>query len=93
MARTGHFRANSLLRESLAQDFDLAERDVFEFGGTQCDGLVASVLARLSFLAESATALPHVDDAQRRFTMLDFYCTPHIISQAPIQTRAIRNRL
>jgi hypothetical protein len=47
MARTGHFRANSLLRESLTQDFDLAERDVFEFGGTQCDGLVASVLARL----------------------------------------------
>jgi len=45
--RTRHFRARSLLRESLAQDIDLAERDVFEFGGRHCDHIVASVLARL----------------------------------------------
>jgi RNA polymerase sigma-70 factor, ECF subfamily len=45
--RSRHFRAKSLLRESLAQDIDLAERDLFEFGGTNCAGVVASVLARL----------------------------------------------
>lgn len=46
--RSRHFRAKSLLRESLAQEVDLAERDLFEFGGTQCDRVVTSVLARLS---------------------------------------------
>ena len=46
--RSRHFRARSLLRESLAQAFDLAERDVFEFGGAQCDRIVASVLSKLS---------------------------------------------
>jgi RNA polymerase sigma-70 factor (ECF subfamily) len=45
--RTRHFRARSLLRESIAQDLDLAERDVFEFGGLHCDRVVAAVLARL----------------------------------------------
>jgi len=45
--RTRHFRAKSLLRESLAQDVDLAERDLFEFGGAACDRVVARVLARL----------------------------------------------
>jgi RNA polymerase sigma factor (sigma-70 family) len=45
--RTRHFRARSLLRESLARDLDLAERDVFEFGGSQCDRTVAAVLERL----------------------------------------------
>ena len=45
--RTRHFRARSLLRESLAREIDLAERDVFEFGGCHCDRIVASVLARL----------------------------------------------
>ncbi len=46
--RTRHFRAKSLLRESLAQEVDLAERDLFEFGGTTCDRVVAGVLARLA---------------------------------------------
>jgi RNA polymerase sigma factor (sigma-70 family) len=46
--RSRHFRARSMLRESLAQAFDLAERDVFEFGGTQCDHVVASVLSKIS---------------------------------------------
>jgi RNA polymerase sigma factor (sigma-70 family) len=45
--RSRHFRAKSLLRESLAQEIDLAERDLFEFGGTNCAGVIASVLARL----------------------------------------------
>jgi RNA polymerase sigma-70 factor (ECF subfamily) len=46
--RSRHFRAKGLLRESLAQDLDLAERDVFEFGGIDCDRVVASVMARLA---------------------------------------------
>lgn len=46
--RSRHFRAKSLLREALAQEIDLAERDVFEFGGAHCDRVVASVLAHLA---------------------------------------------
>ena len=45
--RTRHFRARALLRESLARELDIAERDVFDFGGTHCDAVVARVLARL----------------------------------------------
>lgn len=44
--RSRFFRARSLLRESLARDFDLAERDVFSFGGGHCDRVVAAVLRR-----------------------------------------------
>jgi RNA polymerase sigma factor (sigma-70 family) len=46
--RSRHFRAKGLLRESLAKDLDLAERDLFEFGGMHCDDLIAGVLARIS---------------------------------------------
>lgn len=46
--RTRLFRARSLLRESLARDIDLAERDLFEFGGATCDRVVERVLGRLS---------------------------------------------
>ena len=46
--RSRHFRARSLLRESLARSIDLAERDVFEFGGAHCNRVVANVLARLT---------------------------------------------
>lgn len=46
--RSRHFRAKSLLRESLAQEFDLAERDVFEFGGVRCDRIVERVMAKLN---------------------------------------------
>ncbi len=46
--RSRHFRARSLLRESLARDADMAERDLFEFGGAQCDGIVAKVLAHVA---------------------------------------------
>ena len=45
--RSRHFRAKSLLRESLAQEIDLAERDLFEFGGLHCAGLIARVVERL----------------------------------------------
>lgn len=45
--RSRHFRARSMLRESLAQDLDLAERDVFSFDGARCDRIVARVLERL----------------------------------------------
>jgi len=46
--RTRHFRAKQLLRESLAAEIDLAERDVFDFGGDHCDRLVAGVWRRLA---------------------------------------------
>jgi RNA polymerase sigma-70 factor (ECF subfamily) len=46
--RSRHFRARSLMREALAQEVDLAERDLYEFGGAHCDRVVAAVLARLA---------------------------------------------
>lgn len=46
--RTRQFRARSLLRESLAKEIDLAERDVYDFGGARCDRIVATVMERLS---------------------------------------------
>jgi RNA polymerase sigma-70 factor (ECF subfamily) len=45
--RSRHFRARSLLREGLAQEIDLAERDLFEFGGRHCDDLIARILGRI----------------------------------------------
>ncbi|GJH09678.1 RNA polymerase sigma factor [Caballeronia novacaledonica] len=45
--RSRHFRARGMLRESLAQSFDLAECDVFEFGGARCDRIVERVLSKL----------------------------------------------
>jgi RNA polymerase sigma factor (sigma-70 family) len=45
--RVRHFRAKGLLREALAREIDLAEADLFEFGGAACDAVVASVMARL----------------------------------------------
>lgn len=46
--RSRHFRARSLLREALAQEIDLAERDVWSFDGERCDRIVAAVLARVA---------------------------------------------
>ena len=46
--RSRHFRAKNLLREALVQEVDLIERDLFEFGGAQCDRVVAGVLARIA---------------------------------------------
>jgi RNA polymerase sigma factor (sigma-70 family) len=54
--RTRHFRAKSLLRDALAREIDLAERNVFEFAGARCDRIVASVLARLAGTTPSTTA-------------------------------------
>jgi RNA polymerase sigma-70 factor (ECF subfamily) len=45
--RSRHFRARSLLRESLAREIDVAERDLFDFGGARCDRVVAAVNVRL----------------------------------------------
>ena len=53
--RSRHFRARSLLRESLARDADMAERDLFEFGGTQCSTIVARVVA---CIAQNVGELP-----------------------------------
>jgi RNA polymerase sigma-70 factor (ECF subfamily) len=46
--RSRHFRARSMLRESLAQEIDIAERDVFSFDGSRCDRIVAGVLEKIS---------------------------------------------
>lgn len=46
--RSRYFRAKGMLRESLAKEIDLAEGDIYDFGGVHCDGVVASVLARLN---------------------------------------------
>jgi RNA polymerase sigma factor (sigma-70 family) len=46
--RSRHFRAKSLLREALAQDLDIAERDLYQFGGMRCDRVTATVLAKLT---------------------------------------------
>lgn len=46
--RSRQFRARSLLREALAQEIDLAERDVFDFAGARCDRIVAGVFERLA---------------------------------------------
>jgi RNA polymerase sigma-70 factor (ECF subfamily) len=46
--RTRHFRARSMLRESLAREMDLAEQELFGFDGERCDRIVASVLAGIA---------------------------------------------
>lgn len=45
--RSRYFRAKALLREALAREIDVAERDVFEFGGERCERLTERVLSRL----------------------------------------------
>ncbi len=46
--RSRHFRARGMLREALAREIDLAECDLYEFGGGHCDAVVACLIARLS---------------------------------------------
>ncbi len=46
--RSRHFRARALLREALAQEIDVVERDAFGFDGERCDRIVAAVMARLA---------------------------------------------
>ena len=45
--RTRHFRARSMLRESLAREVDVAIADAFSFAGERCDRIVAGVFDRL----------------------------------------------
>jgi RNA polymerase sigma factor (sigma-70 family) len=45
--RSRHFRAKAMLREALAKEIDLAEGEIYEFGGLHCDRIVVSVLASL----------------------------------------------
>lgn len=45
--RSRHFRARGMLREALAREIDLAEGDLYQFGGAHCDAVVAGVIARL----------------------------------------------
>jgi RNA polymerase sigma-70 factor, ECF subfamily len=45
--RSRLFRAKARLRESLAQELDMATQDVFAFDGERCDRIVRAVLDRL----------------------------------------------
>ena len=45
--RSRLFRAKARLRESLAQEMDIAIHDVFGFDGARCDRIVEAVLSRL----------------------------------------------
>lgn len=45
--RSRHFRAKTLLREALAREVDIAERNLWGFAGERCDRIVARVLARI----------------------------------------------
>lgn len=51
--RSRHFRAKHLLRESLAREIDLAEPNLFEFGGEHCDHVVGNVLKIIRFTDKS----------------------------------------
>lgn len=46
--RSRHFRARGMLREALARELDLAEGDLYQFGGQHCDAIVEWVSARLA---------------------------------------------
>ena len=50
--RSRHFRAKSLLREALAREIDIAERNLWEFAGGRCDRIVARVLSRLAQVSD-----------------------------------------
>jgi RNA polymerase sigma-70 factor (ECF subfamily) len=45
--RSRFFRARSMLRSALADQFDAATGEAFSFDGNRCDRLVAGVLARI----------------------------------------------
>lgn len=46
--RSRNFRARGMLREALARELDLAEGDLYQFGGQHCDAIVEWVSARLA---------------------------------------------
>ena len=58
--RSRHFRPKSMLRESLVHDIDLAERDVFEFGGAHCDRVIANVLSRIAGADDESSSAPAI---------------------------------
>ena len=60
--RTRHFRAKAMLRESLAKEVDLAEGDIFRFGGVHCDGIVTNVLACLAFKPDACSQMTPFSD-------------------------------
>lgn len=45
--RTRHYRAKSLLRESLSRELDFAMEEAFSFAGERCDRIVAGVMRKL----------------------------------------------
>lgn len=45
--RSRHFRARSMLRESISREFDFVLEDAFSFDGERCDRIVAGTLGRL----------------------------------------------
>lgn len=45
--RSRLFRARGMLRLAMARNIDMAQHDVYEFGGAHCDRLVGQVLLRL----------------------------------------------
>ena len=53
--RTRHFRARSLLRESLSRDIDMAFEGAVRFAGERCDRIVRRALERLALERASAT--------------------------------------
>ena len=53
--RTRVFRARAMLRESLAEEMDVATADVFAFAGARCDRIVAGVLDRLRTIDDGAS--------------------------------------
>jgi RNA polymerase sigma-70 factor (ECF subfamily) len=56
--RTRVFRARALLRAALAEEIDVATRDVFAFAGSRCDRIVARVLARQAALDAASSPAP-----------------------------------
>lgn len=46
--RTRHFRARSMLRESLAREIDVAMADAFSFAGERCERIVTRVFERIA---------------------------------------------
>lgn len=54
--RTRFFRARSRLRESLAQELDLAIEDAFAFAGERCDRIVRRVMAAIESGKQSPQA-------------------------------------
>jgi RNA polymerase sigma-70 factor (ECF subfamily) len=45
--RSRYFRARVQLRDALGREIETAERDLYEFGGARCDGIVATVMSRI----------------------------------------------